>query len=252
MSRLLVRSWGLSVSLSSYARIGQGLQEFLQEALLVHLSSCGPGSVAPDSLVASLTLPPPRQHSSQDGTSRAVCLSFQPLPLSPSPPSQAHLMPETLSKSAFSCLHSLPTPVPALLRQCHHAMNWGHWQLLLGGHWSLHHGSPFPAPNIARPVVPIGSWGRGDAVEVGICATCCWLLSRPKDPAGTTYPLLPVPFQMPGITSDRIRASATSMAFSRAISAAIFRVQGRTQRLLKVPTEDNIEVGQESQATERT
>ncbi|MXQ95663.1 hypothetical protein E5288_WYG010817 [Bos mutus] len=47
--------------------------------------------------------------------------------------------------------------------------------------------------------------------------------------------------QMPGITSDRIRASATSMAFSRAISAAIFTVQGRTQRLLKVPTEDNIE-----------
>nr|XP_014337873.1 PREDICTED: apelin [Bos mutus] len=57
--------------------------------------------------------------------------------------------------------------------------------------------------------------------------------------------------EMPGITSDRIRASATSMAFSRAISAAIFTVQGRTQRLLKVPTEDNIEVGQESQATER-
>lgn len=42
------------------------------------------------------------------------------------------------------------------------------------------------------------------------------------------------------------------MAFSRAISAAIFTVQGRMQWLLKVPTEDNTEVGQESQAAERT
>lgn len=242
-----------SFSLSSYARIGQGLQEFLQEALPVHLSSCGPGSVAPDSLMARLTLPPPRQHSSQDGTSWEVCLSFQPLPPSLSPPPQVHLMPETLSKSAFPCLHSLPIPVPALLHHCHHVMKWGHWELFLGGHWILHHGSPFLAPNIARPVVPRGSWGRGDVAEVGVCATCCWLLSRPKDPAGTTHPLLPVPFQMPGITSDLgFELLPTSMAFSRAISAAIFTVQGRMQWLLKVPTEDNTEVGQESQAAERT
>lgn len=108
-----------SFSLSSYARIGQGLQEFLQEALPVHLSSCGPGSVAPDSLMARLTLPPTRQHSSQDGTSQEVCLSFQPLPPSLSPPPQVHLMPETLSKSAFLSLppflaHPSPSPAPSL------------------------------------------------------------------------------------------------------------------------------------------
>lgn len=251
-----MRSWGLSASFSSYARIGQGLQEFLQEALPVHLSSCGPGSVALGSLVASLTLLPPMPTliSRWNITGRGVCLSFQRLPLSPSPPSQAHLMSETLSKSAFPCLHSLPTPVPALLHHCHHAMNWGHWELLLGGHCILHHGSPFPAPNSVRPVVPTGSsWGRGDAAEVGVSATCCWLLPRPKDPAGTTHPLLPMPFQMPGITSDLgFELLPTSMAFSRAISAAISTVQGRTQRLLKVPTEDNTEVGQESQTAECT